>query len=184
MSDKLRPSQFADQKGIIAEGFVPNLGILSEGAVVPVDGSAGYEEGCLFFKRSGVAGGNLYKNEGTKTSSLFKPFADQTNQVTNPVAGIAAGYKLARGQLSTVSAVDTVVTGLATVVSVVAVLESDPTDTCDVATAQVGDQAGTPAAGSIFIKTWKVTTGGAAGNPTLIAATAFSKKVNWIAIGT
>jgi hypothetical protein len=99
------------------------------------------------------------------------------------VIAVAGGYKIARGQLSTASASDTVVTGLTTVVSVVATLESDPVDTCSVATAQVGDQAGAPAAGSVIIKTWKPTTGGAAGNPTLIAATAFTKKVNWIAIG-
>lgn len=92
-------------------------------------------------------------------------------------------FAVAYGQLTTASASDTVVTGLSRVVSVTAVLESDPTDTCDVATAAVGDQAGTPAAGSVLIKTWKVTTGGAAGNPTLIAATAFSKKVNWFAVG-
>jgi len=42
----------------------------------------------------------------------------------------------------------------------------------------VGDQAGAPAAGSILLKTWK-TLGG-----TPAAATTFSKKVNWIAVGT
>lgn len=110
--------------------------------------------------------------------------SDRTAALATAPAGIAAGYKIARGQHTTVAASDTVVTGLTTVVSVVAVLESDPIDTCDVATAAIGDQAGTPAAGSVLIKTWKVTTGGAAGNPTLVAATAFSKTVNWIAIGT
>ena len=93
-------------------------------------------------------------------------------------------YKVARGRLTTASAADTVVTGLATVVAVVATLESDPVDTCSLASAQVGDQAGTPAAGSVFVKTWKPTVGGASGNPTLIAASAFSKNVNWVAIGT
>ena len=48
------------------------------------------------------------------------------------------------------------------------------------ATASIGDQAGSPAAGSILIKTWKSTDGDA----TLIAATTFSMKVNWIAFGT
>ena len=47
--------------------------------------------------------------------------------------------------------------------------------------AQIGDQAGAPAAGSIIIKTWQ-NTGGA--DPTPAAATTFGKKVNWIAIGT
>lgn len=104
--------------------------------------------------------------------------------VTDAAPLVFSGFKVARGQLTTASASDTVVTGLATVVAVVATLEDNPIDTCSVATAQVGDQAGAPAAGSIIIKTWKPTTGGASGNPTLVAATAFTKKVNWVAIGT
>ena len=95
--------------------------------------------------------------------------------------GLAAGYKVARGQLTTVTAADTVVTGLATVVAVIASLESDPGDDPFMASAQIGDQAGAPAAGSIIIKTWK-NTGGT--DPTPLAATTFSKKVNWVAIGT
>ncbi|MGJ4893771.1 hypothetical protein ACQR10_04540 [Bradyrhizobium sp. HKCCYLRH2060] len=89
--------------------------------------------------------------------------------------------KFARGQLTTVTAADTVVTGLATVVSVVASLESDPVDNPFMVSAQIGDQAGAPAAGSIIIKTWQNTTGT---DPTPAAATTFGKKVNWIAIGT
>lgn len=73
------------------------------------------------------------------------------------------------------------VTGLTTVVSVVATLDSDPVDDPFMVTASIGDQAGTPAAGSVLIKTWK-NTGGT--DPTPAAATTFSKKVNWIAIGT
>ena len=69
--------------------------------------------------------------------------------------------KIARGQLTTVTAADTAATGLSTVVSVVASLESDPTDNPFMVTAQIGDQAGAPA-----------------------AASTFGKKVNWIAIGT
>jgi hypothetical protein len=89
--------------------------------------------------------------------------------------------KIARGQLTTVTAADTVVvTGLSTVAAVVASLESDPTDNPFMVTAQIGDQAGTPAAGSIIIKTWQNTTGT---DPTPAAATTFGKKVNWIAIG-
>lgn len=185
MSNKLRPSQFADAKGTILETHVANVVGLAEGTTVPADATAGYSPGCLFIKRAGTVGAQLYINQGSVTSCAFKPFQDQTIVVPGtPVNGVAAGYKLARGQLTTASAADTVVTGLATVVSVVATLESDPVDTCDLASAQVGDQAGSPAAGSVFIKTWKVTTGGAAGNPTLIAATTFSKLVNWIAVGT
>jgi hypothetical protein len=73
------------------------------------------------------------------------------------------------------------VTGLATVVSVVASLESDPTDNPFMVTAQIGDQAAAPAAGSIIIKTWQNSAGT---DPTPAAATIFGKKVNWIAIGS
>ena len=92
-----------------------------------------------------------------------------------------AQFNAVAGQRSTVAAVDTVVTGLQTVVSVVASLDSDPTDDPEWVTASIGDQAGSPAAGSILIKTWK-NTGGT--DPTPVAATTFGKKVNWIAVGT
>jgi hypothetical protein len=88
--------------------------------------------------------------------------------------------KIARGQLTTVTAADTVVTGLASVAAVVVSLESDPTDNPFMASAQIGDQAGAPAAGSIIIKTWQNTTGT---DPTPAAASTFGKKVNWLAIG-
>lgn len=96
-------------------------------------------------------------------------------------AGVSTGYKIARGQQTTVTASDTVVTGLATVVAVIASLDSDPVDDPFMCSASIGDQAGSPAAGSILIKTWK-NTGGT--DPTPLAATTFSKKVNWVAIGT
>ncbi len=101
--------------------------------------------------------------------------------VATPVAGVAAGYKVARGQHTTVDADDTVATGLATVVSAVAVLEDDPVAGVTSVTCVIGDQAGAPAAGSIQIKSWKPT---AAGDTAPTAATTFSKKVNWIAVGT
>lgn len=99
----------------------------------------------------------------------------------SPLAGVAAGYKVARGQHTTLDADDTVITGLATVVSVVASLDSDPVAGCQDVTASIGNQAGAPAAGSVFIKTWKAT---AAGDTAVIPATTFTKLVNWIAVGT
>lgn len=100
-----------------------------------------------------------------------------------PVKGVAAGYKIARG-VAAITGTGTVVTGLATVVAVHATPQSDlDGDTLAGVSATIGDQAGAPAAGSVVLKCWKVTTGGAAGNPTLIAADA-AKNVNWIAIGT
>ena len=91
------------------------------------------------------------------------------------------GIKMARGQLTTVTAADTVVTGLASVVAVVATLDSDPVDNPEWVSATIGDQAGAPAAGSVIIKTWQNTSGT---DPSPIAATTFGKKVNWIAIGS
>jgi hypothetical protein len=94
------------------------------------------------------------------------------------VAGVAAGYKIARGQATTSTASDTVVTGLTTVVAAFAQLDAGPVVGAEEATASIGDQAGTPAAGSILIQTWK-TLGG-----TPATATTTSLKVNWVAIGT
>lgn len=93
---------------------------------------------------------------------------------------VKPGLRIARGQQTTVAAEDTIVTGLRTVTSVVAGYDTDPADANMFVSATIGDQAGTPAAGSIIIKTWKSADGT---DPTPVAATSFSKKVNWIAIG-
>jgi hypothetical protein len=85
--------------------------------------------------------------------------------------------KPALGQATTASASDTIVTGLTKVTSCVANLDSAPTTDPEIATCSIGDQNGAPASGSILIQTWK-TFGG-----TPAAATTFSKKVNWIAVG-
>jgi hypothetical protein len=91
------------------------------------------------------------------------------------------GLKIAYGQHTTVAASDTIVTGLATVVAVIASFDTDPADANLYVSSSIGDQAGTPAAGSILIKTWKTADGA---DPTPTAASAFAKKVNWIAFGT
>lgn len=89
--------------------------------------------------------------------------------------------RVAYGQMTTASASDTVVTGLSTVVSAVANMEDAPVIGAYGANAQIGNQAGAPAAGSILIASYKPT---ATGDATPIAATTFGKKVNWMAIGT
>lgn len=89
------------------------------------------------------------------------------------------GERCVGGQHTTVAAVDTVVTGLAVVTRVVATLDSDPGDDPEMVSASIGDQAGSPAAGSVYIKTWK----NGATDPTPAAATTFSKLVNWTAWG-
>lgn len=178
MSEKLRPSQFADNKSVIVEAFVPNTGLIMEGPTVPVNGLAGYAAGATFFKRGGTAGAQLYINEGSATSCLFLPLPSQANAVGSPVNGVAAGYRIARGVATTVTASDTIVTGLTTVVAAVANLDAGPVVGAEIANASIGNQSGAPAAGSILIQTWS-TLGG-----TPVGATTFTLKVDWIAIGT
>lgn len=84
------------------------------------------------------------------------------------------------GQSTTVAASDTIVTGLGKLTAVVASFDDDIGDNPEWVTASIGDQAGTPAAGSFLLKTWQNTSGS---DPTPTAATTFSKKVNWIAYG-
>jgi hypothetical protein len=99
------------------------------------------------------------------------------------VAGVAAGYKVARGVHQQAAASDTVVTGLTTVVAVIASWRDTPTLKQMFVTATIGDQAGAPAAGSVLIKTFKPT---ANNDVTPTAATDFTDNlsVDWIAIGT
>jgi hypothetical protein len=106
---------------------------------------------------------------------------DKTAQLAAAMAGTSAGKKYVAGQLTTVTATDTVITGLATVIACGATLDSDPGDDPMLVSATSGDQAGAPAAGSIIVKTWK-NTGGT--DPTPVAASTFTKKVNWWAYGT
>lgn len=105
--------------------------------------------------------------------------ATKQNSLTNPVVGAGSGYKVARG-VASITGSGTVATGLTTVVSIVVTPQSDLDGTglagCS---GTIGDQSGSPAAGSVILKCWKIT---AADNGALIAATA-AKSVNWIAVG-
>ena len=106
---------------------------------------------------------------------------DQTAALALAPSAVAAGYKVARGVVAITNAhsgVETVVTGLATVVAVIISMEDDPTTTCEMVTATIGDQAGTPAAGSFLAKGWK-TLGG-----TPAAMTTTTVNACWFAIGT
>lgn len=84
--------------------------------------------------------------------------------------------KFAYGVHTNVAASDTVASGLSFLLAVFAVPQADASATANVAfcTATVGDQAGTPAAGSFLLKSWE-----ADGT----AATSFGDAVNWLAIG-
>lgn len=117
-------------------------------------------------------------NQRRGTAFAAADAADTTGEVLLD-GGATDGFKIAGGQHTTLSATDTVVTGLSSVLAVVASYETDPADANTYVSAQIGDQAGSPAAGSIVIKTWKTT----GSDPTPVAADAFTKLVNWIAIG-
>jgi hypothetical protein len=112
-----------------------------------------------------------------KLRSFTKAQADLMAQ------GVAAGYKIARGINTQVAATDTIVTGLATVVAVIVGFAGAPTVKQLFCAGLIGDQAGSPAAGSIQIKTFKPT---AANDVTPVAATDFTDnvKIAWLAIGT
>lgn len=115
-------------------------------------------------------------------TSLVSPSADELaalNGISNIVQGVAASYKVARG-VSAITGSGTVVTGLTSVVAVVASAASDlDGDTLAGVSATIGDQAGSPAAGSVYLKAWK---SNGDGDATVVAADA-AKNIAWIAIG-
>lgn len=92
---------------------------------------------------------------------------------------VQTGLRIVMGHHTTVAASDTVVTGLASVSGCLAGFETALADATYAVQAVRGDQAGTPAAGSILIKTYKSD----GTDPTPAAADAFSKLVSWIAWG-
>ena len=104
-----------------------------------------------------------------------------TGEINALVGGVAGGYKLAHGVATIGTASDTVVTGLATVVSATVSLVSAPSMTHMFSTVTVGNQSGAPAAGSIIINSYKPT---AVGDVTPIAADTVFSNVYWTALGT
>jgi hypothetical protein len=120
--------------------------------------------------------GDAYRNAGSQPPNGLDDVLDLNGSVL--MNGLPC--KIARGQLLTASAADTVVTGLSRVVAVVASLDSDPLLDPALVSASIGDQVAAPVAGSVLIKTWKFTSNA---NPTPVAATTFGKRINWIAVG-
>lgn len=181
MSRPLDVRQYADPQGCIVRGFNGNV-LIASGTTVPADGSAGYSKGCLFVDPDAAAGAQVWINEGTETSAAFKALPSQAAASTAAlaIAGTAAGKKIAAG-VASVTGTGTVVTGLATVTAVFATVQSDFSLTNGIGcSATVGDQAGTPAAGSVILKVWKPT---GSGDVTPIASAA-AVSVNWLAFGT
>lgn len=108
--------------------------------------------------------------------------SDVTSSVSGAaVAGVAAGYKIARGEATLDGSNPTpVTTGLATVVAAIAVLKTAVAPGVGTTTITV-DYGGGVTAGELDIHAWKPTS---SSNPTLIASTDSSSVVSWIAIGT
>lgn len=115
-------------------------------------------------------------------TAIFEATSTTQWYVRAQVSGIAAGYRIARGVHTQAAASDTVVTGLTTVVAVTATPQTRTLKQLFF-NGSVGDQAGTPAAGSILITSQKPT---AVNDVTPIAATDFTDSivVDWIAVGT
>lgn len=78
---KMFTQGYADPKGILVRGQIMDDGIIAEGSTVPTAGTAGYEEGALFFLRSGAAGFGLYTNVGSSSSCLFQPIMSSVGVV-------------------------------------------------------------------------------------------------------
>jgi hypothetical protein len=100
--------------------------------------------------------------------------------LTNPIVGAGSGYKVARG-VATITGSGTVATGLTGVVSITCTQQEDFSLSNGIGcSATIGDQAGSPAAGSVILKVWKPT----ANNDTTPTASGAAVHVNWIAVGT
>lgn len=96
-----------------------------------------------------------------------------------PVAGVAAGYRVARGETALDGSNPTPVAhGLTTCIAFSATLKGTaaPGDSTSVLTANINGA-------NVDVYAWKHTTGGAAGNPTLIASTG-TETFYWVAVGT
>lgn len=113
------------------------------------------------------------------------PYEPHTVDMLKAYGAKNGNTMLVTGRHTQVAAVDTIVTGLASVsVCGVSFGATGPTVKQLHCSATIGDQAGSPAAGSIYTKTWKPTSSTNDATPT--AATDFSDNVvlNWWAIGT
>lgn len=133
-----------------------------------------------FAKVYGAASGKISATANGKPIGIAMQAASNDGDWIEVYVIPATGLRFDFGQATTVAASDTIATGLSEVIAVIAGFDDNPGDDPNYVSASIGDQAGTPAAGSFLLKTWK-NTGGT--DPTPLAATTFSKKVNWIAVG-
>lgn len=117
-----------------------------------------------------------FTHDDSKTPVRAIAFADAASgDTTGQVLLSGPDVKFAVGQATTVAASDTIVTGLSKLLGVVTQFNDSPTDGLSWVNGDIGDQAGTPAAGSFLLKTWKNTSGT---DPTPVAASSFGAKIN------
>lgn len=153
------------------------LTALSVSAQRTVVGKLTWTAGAVTPTTTSEPAGSLYTRTDTAQIYVY----DGSAWRTLDVLGVASGYKLARGVVAVTNAhsgIETVVTGLATVVACQATMADDPTTTAESVTCSIGDQAGSPAAGSIYVKGWKTL------GATPAASTTTSVNTNWSATGT
>jgi hypothetical protein len=118
-----------------------------------------------------IESGGAFKIAGTDVAAIL---------ATAPAA-VAAGYKIARGEVTLDGSNPTpITTGLATVVACTVSLKSSSAPGDDPSWLSV-DYAGGVTAGAVNLYAWK-NTGGT--DPTLVASTNSSAVVSWIAVGT
>lgn len=169
------------QGGAIIELASGALLDLLDGADIALAGADGIrvESGGEISVKSGgsidLLSGALFEIAGTDIR------AELAAAVTTPVAGVAAGYRLARGIITPTDGTDTVVTGLTTVVAAIAMLIATPILTHMWSAATIGNQSGAPAAGSINLVHRSPTL---ASDVDPIDAAGTFVDVAWIAIGT
>jgi hypothetical protein len=140
---------------------------------------AGVSAGTAVASKAAVLGANKNLDE-IHTAALYLGAAAGTQitktaaEINALAAGVAAGYKAARGVGAVTGALD-VDTGLAAVVAAVACLKGDPT-VAHAMWATVADGA----AGHIILKVWRPT----AANDLTPLAGDDAQNVQWLAIGT
>ncbi len=106
--------------------------------------------------------------------------SDRTAALATAPAGVAAGYKIARGEVTLDGGNPTAITtGLATVVACTVALKAAATPGDDPTSFSV-DYAGAVTAGTVNLYAYK--TNGT--DPTLVASTDNAAVVSWIAVGT
>lgn len=148
-----------------------------QGAGAPTNGTSGTGAGVagpgsVYVDRTA---GVWYTNTNTKASPTWSLLSSAST--AGFVTGVGSSYKVARGTHQQAAASDTIVSGLTTVVSVVTTFRDTPTAKQTYLTTSIGDQAGTPAAGSFLSRTFK---------STYAAADDFTDNLTfyWVAIGT